>query len=55
MFETLTTALTDTSKHFAYVRVSMKEQNEDRQLIALEPYGIVCRKRQITDSMQQRT
>jgi DNA invertase Pin-like site-specific DNA recombinase len=40
MFETLTTALTDTSRHFAYVRVSMKEQNEERQLVALEPYGI---------------
>ena len=25
---------------FAYVRVSTKEQNEDRQLIALEPYNI---------------
>lgn len=25
---------------FAYVRVSMKEQNADRQLIALEPYNI---------------
>jgi DNA invertase Pin-like site-specific DNA recombinase len=25
---------------FGYVRVSMKEQNADRQLIALEPYGI---------------
>ena len=25
---------------FGYVRVSMKEQNADRQLIALDPYGI---------------
>ena len=25
---------------FGYVRVSMKEQNEERQLIALKPYGI---------------
>ena len=25
---------------FAYVRVSTREQNEDRQLIALEPYNI---------------
>lgn len=40
MFETLTTALTDTSRCFGYVRVSMKDQNEDRQLISLEPYGI---------------
>jgi len=34
------TALHRTPEHFGYVRVSMKEQNEDRQLIALEPYGI---------------
>ena len=25
---------------FGYIRVSMKEQNEDRQIIAMEPYGI---------------
>ena len=25
---------------FGYVRVSMKEQNADRQLVALEPYKI---------------
>jgi len=25
---------------YAYVRVSTKEQNIDRQLMALEPYGI---------------
>ena len=28
------------AQKFGYVRVSMKDQNEDRQLIALEPYGI---------------
>lgn len=27
--------------NFAYVRVSMKDQNADRQLIALEPHGIM--------------
>ncbi|MCL2082064.1 MAG: recombinase family protein [Oscillospiraceae bacterium] len=27
-------------EHFGYIRVSMKDQNEDRQLIALESYGI---------------
>ena len=31
---------TRTSQIFGYVRVSKKEQNADRQLIALEPYGI---------------
>ena len=29
-----------TAKSFGYVRVSMKEQNADRQLVALEPYAI---------------
>lgn len=27
-------------KRFAYIRVSTKDQNVDRQLVALEPYGI---------------
>ena len=35
---------------FGYVRVSMKEQNEDRQLIALEPYGI-CKQNLFVDKI----
>jgi DNA invertase Pin-like site-specific DNA recombinase len=34
------TALTHAPQHFGYVRVSMKEQNEERQLVALAPYNI---------------
>ena len=34
------TTLTRESELFGYIRVSMKDQNEDRQLIALEPYSI---------------
>ena len=34
------TTQTRPAEQFGYVRVSMKEQNEDRQLIALEPYDI---------------
>ena len=30
----------ENNKKYGYARVSMKEQNEDRQLIALEPYDI---------------
>ena len=31
---------TETGEKFGYIRISMKEQNADRQIIALEPYGI---------------
>ena len=34
------TTSTHEPEKFGYVRVSMKDQNEDRQLIALEPYDI---------------
>lgn len=32
-----------TTKIYAYVRVSSKDQNEDRQLTALMPFHIPCR------------
>ena len=34
------TGTTRTTEHFGYVRVSMKDQNEGRQLMALSPYSI---------------
>ena len=33
---------------YGYVRVSSREQNEDRQLLAMEEYGVESRNRKIT-------
>jgi DNA invertase Pin-like site-specific DNA recombinase len=40
MYKSKYQSITRGPESFGYVRVSMKDQNEDRQLIALEPYGI---------------
>ena len=49
--------LTDTStenKIYGYVRVSTKEQNENRQLIAMKNFGIVEKKYLYWQTIRQR-